>query len=50
VLIANAVADAASATYRDDVRARKLTLAKGTGVVHGATFALQSWGLDDVPA
>jgi hypothetical protein len=49
VIIANAVADAASTTYRDDVRARKVTLATGAGVVHGATFALQSWGLDNVP-
>jgi hypothetical protein len=49
-IIANAVADAASATYRNDVRTRKLTLATGAGTVHGATLALQNWGLDNVPA
>ena len=50
VIIANAVADKASATFREDVRARKLTLATGTGTVHKATFVLRNWGLADLPA
>jgi hypothetical protein len=47
--IANAVADA-SKTRKEDVRARKLTIAAGTGKVHGEVFVLANWGLDDSPA
>jgi len=50
VIIANAVADQASAKFREDVRARKLTVATGAGTVHGATFVLRNWGLDNLPA
>jgi peptidoglycan hydrolase-like protein with peptidoglycan-binding domain len=46
VIVANAVADAARAQYREDVRSRKLTLATGAGKVHGATYVLRNWGLD----
>lgn len=50
VLIANSVADAARAGYRNDVRARKLTIATGTGTVHGARWVLSNWGLIDETA
>jgi Putative peptidoglycan binding domain len=43
-LLANAVADAAG-KWADDVRARKLTLATGEGVVHGHHYVLENWGL-----
>ena len=46
VIIANAVADA-SASFKEDVRARKLTIASGTGKVHGELFVLANWGLDE---
>jgi peptidoglycan hydrolase-like protein with peptidoglycan-binding domain len=49
IIIANAVADA-SKTHKEDVRARKLTIAAGTGKVHGEVFVLANWGLDDSPA
>jgi hypothetical protein len=49
VIVANAVADA-SASHKEDVRARKLTIAAGTGKVHGETFVLSSWGLDETAA
>ena len=49
-IIANAVADAANAAFREDVRARKMAIATGTGVVHGATFNLESWGLGEFAA
>jgi hypothetical protein len=50
IIIANAVADKARAEFREDVRSRKLTLATGAGKVHGLTFLLRNWGLDDLPA
>lgn len=45
--IANAVADAASQKYREDVRGRKLTVATGQGKVHGHDYLLENWGLSD---
>lgn len=46
VIIAHAVADA-STSFKEDVRARKLAIATGTGKVHGETFVLSNWGLDE---
>lgn len=43
-LLANAVADGAG-KWADDVRARKLTIATGEGVVHGHHYVLENWGL-----
>lgn len=48
--IANAVAKCARPEYRDDVRARKLAIATGSGRVHGAQYELANWGLDELPA
>ena len=50
VALANAVADASAAKFQEDVRSRKLTLATGSGTVHGAAFTVQNWGLDELPA
>jgi Putative peptidoglycan binding domain/Glycosyl hydrolase family 46 len=44
-LAANAVADSAKAAWREDVRRRKLTVARGLGTVHGHNYALEDWGL-----
>lgn len=49
-LIADAVAEAAAARFREDVRTRKLAIAEGTGTVHGETFVLEHWGIADLPA
>ncbi len=45
-LVANAVADSARPQFQADVRSRKLTIAKGSGNVHGKQYVLQNWGLD----
>ena len=51
VAIANAVADNASnVRFREDVRQRKMTVATGSGQVHGGMFVLRNWGLSDLPA
>jgi len=49
IIIAHAVADKAT-KFREDVRERKLTLAAGSGRVHGEMFVLRNWGLDDLAA
>jgi hypothetical protein len=46
--IANAVADNARLKYREDVRARKLAIARGAGVVHGRAYRLENWGLAEL--
>jgi Putative peptidoglycan-binding domain-containing protein len=50
IAIANAVADCAIPKFQENVRRRKLTIATGNGVVNGAAFALNQWGLLDVAA
>jgi hypothetical protein len=40
-IVANRRADAAKARWREDVRARKLCIANGTGTVHGIPFDLE---------
>lgn len=47
LLIANAVADNALPQWREDVRNRKVTIAKGSGSVHGLMADLKNWGLDE---
>jgi hypothetical protein len=50
VAIANAVADnATNVQFREDVRQRKLTVATGSGQVHGGTYVLRNWGLAELP-
>lgn len=48
VVIAHVIADTSRAQFREDVRSRKLTMATGSGKVHGANFVLENWGLLDV--
>ena len=50
IALANAVADSSRPKYQEDVRSRKLTLATGSGTVHGAKFVTPNWGLDELPA
>lgn len=47
--VAEAIAAGSSATYRNDVRDRRMTLAQGVGEVHGAAYQVADWGLDDQP-
>jgi hypothetical protein len=49
-IIATAVANAANPRFRDDVLSRKMTLATGSGRVHGENFVTADWGVADVPA
>lgn len=49
VIISNAIADNSGSSSREDVRSRKLTIATGSGSVHGATYVLRNWGLDESP-
>jgi hypothetical protein len=50
VAIANAVADnATNLRFREDVRQRKMTVATGSGLVHGGMFVLRNWGLSELP-
>jgi hypothetical protein len=48
--LANAAADSANPRWAADVRERKLALATGQGSVHGRTYRLANWGLDEVVA
>jgi Putative peptidoglycan binding domain/Glycosyl hydrolase family 46 len=49
VAIANAVADNALERWREDVRERKLAIARGEGSVHGSKpIVLRNWGLDEI--
>lgn len=50
VALANAVADSSKPKFREDVRSRKVTLATGTGTVHGTRFTVAHWGLDETQA
>jgi hypothetical protein len=43
--VAGAVADSVNPKYRPDVLARKMTVANGTGLVHGIHYDLEEFGL-----
>jgi peptidoglycan hydrolase-like protein with peptidoglycan-binding domain len=49
IVMAHAVADSANPVFRADVLSRKLALATGVGVVHGAMYVLRNWGLAELP-
>jgi hypothetical protein len=49
-LIADAVANVASPSFKEDVRARKRAVAEGAGTVHGEFFNLPNWGIAELPA
>lgn len=44
------VANSALPRWQTDVRERKLSIARGKGLVHGASYVLRSWGLDEITA
>ena len=48
--IASGVANAAKPEFRADVLSRKMTIARGEGVVHGRNVVLANWGIALVPA
>jgi len=50
IIIANVVAENSRPRFIEDVRRRKLTVATGTGTVHGSKYDLKTWGLDEFPA
>ncbi len=50
LLLANAVADSASTRWQADVRERKTSVARASGQVHGASYTLAAWGLDETAA
>jgi hypothetical protein len=50
IIIANVVAENSRPRFVEDVRRRKLTIATGTGTVHGSRYGLKTWGLDELPA
>jgi hypothetical protein len=50
IIIANVVAENSRPRFVEDVRRRKLTLATGSGTIHGSQYNLKTWGLDDIPA
>jgi peptidoglycan hydrolase-like protein with peptidoglycan-binding domain len=48
-VIATAVGEnAKNVAFRQDVLTRKLTIARGEGVVHGTSYVLRNWGLADL--
>jgi hypothetical protein len=50
VAVAHAVANQSRPQFRQDVLSRKLTIATGSGNVHGGSFVLRNWGLAELPA
>ena len=48
--LATGVANTARPEFRQDVLARKMTLARGEGIVHGRSVFLANWGIALLPA
>jgi len=49
-LLAKVIADESNARWRNDILSRKMTLATGTGKVHGEFFTTQDWGVGETTA
>jgi hypothetical protein len=49
IIFANAIASGSNPIYREDVLSRRATIASGAGVVHGARYQLDAWGLEPLP-
>ena len=47
--IAEALTTGVNPNYVSDVRSRRMSIATGTGKVHGATYKISNWGLDQLP-
>ena len=43
-IVADVVTESITSRYKEDVRLRKTTIAKGTGTVHGGKYSLPAWG------
>lgn len=50
IIVANGIAEGAKPQWIEDVRRRKLAIATGSGTVHGARYAIKTWGLDEFDA
>lgn len=50
IIVANVIAENSRPRFVEDVRKRKMTFATGVGTVHGAQYAVKTWGLDELPA
>jgi Putative peptidoglycan binding domain len=48
-LIADAIAEGSSATFREDVRSRRQAIARGRGLVHGAEYFAEDWAIAELP-
>ncbi len=46
ILFADAIADGSSERFSEDVRSRRRTIAKGKGIVHGAAYSIDNWGIE----
>lgn len=46
-IVATVVADTSAKKYRQDVLSRKLSIAEGSGKIHGALYDFGDWGLID---
>jgi lysozyme family protein len=51
-IVAEIVTASITSKYKEDVRLRKTTIARGTGTVHGGKYDLSAWGFlnDETPA
>jgi hypothetical protein len=50
IIVANGIAAGSKPQWITDVRRRKLAIATGSGTVHGAAYAVKTWGLDEFDA
>ena len=50
IIVANGIAEGSKPQWIQDVRRRKMAIATGSGTVHGARYAVKTWGLDEFPA
>jgi hypothetical protein len=50
IIVANGIAEGSKPQWITDVRRRKLAIATGSGTVHGAAYAVKTWGLDEFDA
>jgi hypothetical protein len=49
-IFANAIAEESSPDFVEDVRSRRLTIARSQGKVHGAIYRVEDWGLAQLTA
>jgi hypothetical protein len=49
-IFANAIAEESNPDFVEDVRSRRLTIARSQGKVHGALYRVEDWGLAQLTA